>query len=154
MVDHTFTQWRQANRLNTQKSTKKLGKNLKGALDGETLESLVNDRLIKDQLDAETCSARTAKKTVSNKPHKQAQVHFELSQTPSRASDWSDSSSESDISTHSTITLHTPITSCQETIHSFPHLKSPTPGPSRGTRTSKNISPTPLIPRRVLRPRK
>ena len=103
--------------MNIQKSTKKLGKNLKGALDGETLESLVNDRLIKDQLDAETSSARMAKKTVSNKPtqrHKKAQVHFEALQTSSRASDWSDSSSDSDSSTNSTITLRTPTTPQQE----------------------------------------
>ena len=157
LVDHTFTQWRQANQLNTQKSTKKLGKGLKGALDGETLESLVNDRLIKDQLDAETSSARTAKKTVLDKhtPHpKKPQVHFEASQSPSRGSDWSDSSSDSDSSTHSTITLRTPITPRQEAVFSFPHLISPTPGPSQHTRAPKNISPTPLAPRRVLRPRK
>lgn len=88
LVDHTFTQWRKSNRLNTQKSPKKLGKDLKGALDGETLEHLVNERQIRDQLTSETLNARTAKKSLSKKPPYVTQsprftlTHLQLLQHP------------------------------------------------------------------------
>lgn len=132
LVDHTFTQWRKSNRLNTQKSTKKLGKDLKGDLDGETLEHLVNERQIRDQLTSETLSARTAKKSVSKKPplrHPKSQVHFDASPTSSASSsDWPDSSSDSNCSIQSTITLQTPVIH-QQPSSRFPALKPPTPRP-------------------------
>ena len=134
LVDHTFTQWRQANQLNIQKSTKKLEKGLKGALDGETLESLINDWLIKDQLDAETSSAWTAKKTVLDKPilhYKKLQIYFKALQSFPQSSDWSDSLSDSDSYAHSMITLRTKITFREKSVPSFLHLNSPTPSPHK-----------------------
>ena len=59
LVQHTFNQWKEANKLNITKSRKKLGKGLGRVLDGAALEAMANARLLKDQLVGEgKCTGR------------------------------------------------------------------------------------------------
>lgn len=162
LVEQTFNQWREANKLNTQVDGQHLGskkQNLARVLDGDEIARLYGEREKKDlakqqkKIRSGTGRARTTSQPISTPPPVRRKRTYKrtrfITPSPPLSDLGTEEEASSDDSILSTITVRTPV----PPTPSRPIV--PPQCPSSPPRRCISRGPTPVSPaRRLRRPRK